>query len=228
MSVLRTVPSTPRLTKSKSLREQVYESVRNRIRDGSITQEERLVDLELAAQLGVSRMPAREALMQLVHEGMLESTSRGFMLRTFLPHEIEEIFEIRRLLEPAAAASAAKNMSIASLHQLEGAIRQCEISSEAGDVHAFIVSIAEFRGLWLQRVPNMQLAEVIVRFADHVQAIRLATLRGKSVRDDALKRMRSLCESFRAEDSAGAAAKIEMQVLAALDAFRRNNGKSTT
>ena len=215
------VQEIPKLTKSKSLREQVYESVRNRIRDGSITQDERLVDLELAAELGVSRMPVREALMQLVHEGMLESTSRGFMLRTFPPEEIEQIFEVRRLLEPAAAASAAQNMNTASLRQLEGAIRRCELSSEANDVRAFIVSIAEFRGVWLQRVPNVRLIDVIVRFADHVQAIRLTTLQTKAVRDDAVKRMRTLCESFRTGDAAGAATKTEKQVLAALDAFRR-------
>ena len=69
------------------------------------------MDVEIANEFGVSRMPVREALMQLVHDGMIESTSRGFVLRRYSDREIEEIFEIRRLLEPAAAAIAAKKMT---------------------------------------------------------------------------------------------------------------------
>ena len=106
-----TITKPARIAKAVSLREQIYENLRERIHTGQLTLDERLVDVEIANEFGVSRMPVREALMQLVHDGMIESTSRGFVLRRYSDREIEEIFEIRRLLEPAAAAIAAKKMT---------------------------------------------------------------------------------------------------------------------
>lgn len=210
-----------RLDKPKNLRVRVYDTVRNRIQAGLIAQDERIVDLELAALLGISRMPVREALMQLVHEGALESTSRGFTLRTFSDQEVEDIFEIRCLLEPPAAASAAGNMGIAALHKLETALHQCEATSEANNVHGFIISNADFRSTWLAQVSNRHLSSTIARFADQVQAIRLATLQTKAVRADAIERMWTLCEAFRAKSAQDAASRTKKQILAALGAFRR-------
>ncbi len=103
----------------QSLREQIYENLRERIHAGQFTFDDRLVDVDIANEFGVSRMPVREALMQLVHDGMIESTSRGFVLRRYSDQEIEEIFEIRRLLEPAAAAIAAKKMTDAALEEMD-------------------------------------------------------------------------------------------------------------
>ena len=102
-----------KIAKPASLREQIYEKLRERIHAGQFTFDDRLVDVDIANEFGVSRMPVREALMQLVHDGMIESTSRGFVLRRYSQDEIEEIFEIRRLLEPAAAAIAAGVMVLA-------------------------------------------------------------------------------------------------------------------
>lgn len=219
--------SPERLAKPKRLRQQVYETVRDRIKGGVITEEDRIVDLELASELGISRMPVREALMQLVNEGMLESTSRGFVLRTFTDREIAEIFEVRRLLEPAAAASAALTMSIAVLHSLEVAIGQCEKSSKANDVRKFVQYSAEFRTTWLEQVPNTMLTSTITRFADQVQAVRLVTLRHASVRGDAVARMWRLCEAFRAKDPLEAATRTEAQVTAAYEAYRRTRASES-
>src|SRR5262245_23642466 len=95
------IAKSAKIAKAMSLREQIYENLCERIHTGKLTFEDRLVDVDIANEFGVSRMPVREALMQLVHDGMIESTSRGFVLRRYSDAEIEEIFEIRRLLEPA-------------------------------------------------------------------------------------------------------------------------------
>ena len=129
-----------------SLREQIYENLRERIHTGQLTFEDRLVDVDIANEFGVSRMPVREALMQLVHDGMIESTTRGFMLRRYSDQEIEEIFEIRRLLEPAAAAIAAKKMTDAALEKMDSAIDAGIKASKADDFTAFVVANAAFRG----------------------------------------------------------------------------------
>jgi DNA-binding GntR family transcriptional regulator len=210
----------PKLSKAASLREQIYEHLRERINTGKLTFEDRLVDVDIADEFGVSRMPVREALMQFVHDGMIESTTRGFVLRRRTDREIEEIFQIRRLLEPAAAAGAASNMTESALRQMSNALDACARAHRAGDATAFILANAKFRGAWIAQVPNTQLASAISRYIDHVQAVRLKTLPSATVRNDVLARMRMIHEAFRKGDATEVPKHVEKNVLAALEFYR--------
>ena len=211
---------TPKLSKAMSLREQIYEHLRERINTGKLTFEDRLVDVDVANEFGVSRMPVREALMQLVHNGMIESTTRGFVLRRFTEQEIIEIFQIRRLLEPTAAAGASSNMTELALRQMCGALDACEHAHKAGDATAFILANATFRRTWIARVPNTQLASAISRYIDHVQAVRLNTLPSATVRNDVLARMRMIHEAFRGGKGTEVSVLMEMHLLAALQFYQ--------
>jgi DNA-binding GntR family transcriptional regulator len=210
----------PRLSKATSLREQIYEHLRERINAGKLTFDDRLVDVDIAAEFGVSRMPVREALMQFVHDGMIESTTRGFVLRRRTDREIDEIFQIRRLLEPAAAAGAASNMTESALRQMSNALDACARAHRAGDATAFILANAKFRGAWIAQVPNTQLASAISRYIDHVQAVRLQTLPSAAVRNDVLARMKMIHEAFRKGNATEASKLVEGHVLAALEFYR--------
>lgn len=212
--------SQAKLVKSMSLREQVYENLRERIHTGQLTFEDRLVDVDVANDFGVSRMPVREALMQLVHDGMLESTSRGFVLRRYSDEEIEEIFEIRRLLEPAAAAIAAKKMTPDALEKMDSAIHAGIKASRADDFTAFVVANAAFRRAWLAQVPNTQLVAALARYIDHVQVIRLVTLSQRAVREDVLERLRAIHDAFEAGKADRVSTLFKQHVDAAVLAYR--------
>jgi len=212
----------PKLSKAVSLREQIYENLRERINTGELTFDDRLVDVDIANEFGVSRMPVREALMQFVHDGMIESTTRGFVLRRRTDREIDEIFQIRRLLEPAAAAGAASNMTESALRQMSNALDACARAHRAGDATAFILGNAKFRGAWIAQVPNTHLASAISRYIDHVQAVRLRTLPSATVRNDVLARMKMIHEAFRKGSATEASKLVEKHVLAALEFYRSN------
>ncbi len=209
-----------RIAKAVSLREQIYENLRERIHTGQLTLDERLVDVDIANEFGVSRMPVREALMQLVHDGMIESTSRGFVLRRYSDQEIEEIFEIRRLLEPAAAAIAAKKMTDAALAKMDSAIDAGIEASNADDFTAFVVANAAFRRAWMGQVPNTQLVAALARYIDHVQIIRLVTLTQRPVREDVLERLREIRDAFQAGKADRASTLFKQHVDAAVLAYR--------
>jgi DNA-binding GntR family transcriptional regulator len=209
-----------KVLKALSLREQIYDHLRERIRTGQLTFEDRLVDVDIASEFGVSRMPVREALMQLVHDGAIESTTRGFVLRRFNDREIEEIFEIRRLLEPAAAAGAATNMTTQALEQMRAALADCERADQSGDSTAFILANARFRAAWIAQVPNGQLAAEILRFSDHVQAVRLKTLPSAIVRQDVVERMRAILGAFQRKEGSAVSGLVEAHVMMALHFFR--------
>lgn len=209
-----------RISKAISLREQVYENLRERIHTGQLTFDDRLVDVDIANEFGVSRMPVREALLQLVHDGMIESTSRGFVLRRYSDQEIEEIFEIRRLLEPAAAAIAAKKMTDTALAKMDGAIDAGSKASNAGDFTAFVVANAAFRRAWLGQVPNTQLVAALARYIDHVQIIRLVTLSQRPVREDVLERLRAIHDAFQSGKADRVSTLFKQHVDAAVLAYR--------
>ena len=97
--------------KSESLRGQVYDSLREALRKGKVGANRITTERDLAEELGVSRTPVREALALLVHEGLILSTSRGFSAPELSPRDIAELYEIRRLLEPAALAMTVEHLS---------------------------------------------------------------------------------------------------------------------
>ena len=209
-----------KIAKAMSLREQIYENLRERIHAGELTYEDKLVDVDIANEFGVSRMPVREALMQLVHDGMLESTSRGFILRRYSDEEIEEIFEIRRLLEPAAAAIAARKMTDEALARMDAAIHAGIKASKAGDFTAFVLANAAFRRAWMGQVPNAQLVSALARSIDHVQIIRLVTLSQKPVREDVLERLRAIQDAFKSGKTDRVSTLFKQHVDAAVLAYR--------
>jgi DNA-binding GntR family transcriptional regulator len=210
--------------KKCSFREQVYNEVRARLKSGEIRHDDRLVDHELAEELGVSRMPVREALLQLVSEGVLDTTTRGFALRRYSASEIEEIFEIRRLLEPPAAARAASRMTPSVLRQLTVARTACAEASRQGNVRKTIVTNATFRKIWQDQVPNLRLRQEIERFADYVQAVRLITLGNKEFREDSIERLTDLLEAFRQGNAKAVEKAVIKQLDHALNAFRASAG----
>lgn len=209
-----------KVVKTVSLREQIYEHLRARISTGQFTFEDRLVDVDIASEFGVSRMPVREALMQLVHDGMIESSTRGFILRRYSDEEIAEIFEIRRLLEPAAAEIAAGKMTDEALETMDAAIADGIAASEAGDFSAFVMANAAFRSAWMGQVPNAQLVAALARYIDHVQVIRLVTLSQRPVRDDVMMRLRRIHDAFKARDAASVGELFREHVDAAAQAYR--------
>src|SRR3977135_2754366 len=87
------------------LAEAAYEMVAASLMEGGYVPGDRLVARTLAAQLGVSLTPAREAVLRLVSEGALELRNpRTIVVPTLSPQQFKEIYCIRHALEPKAAA----------------------------------------------------------------------------------------------------------------------------
>ena len=89
---------------------------------------------ELAETLGVSRTPVREALIELASRGMVQfERNRGVRILQTSIHDLEEIFEIRLMLEVPATAQAVARMSPAEIRALRGQLTLMEQAAAAGD-----------------------------------------------------------------------------------------------
>jgi DNA-binding GntR family transcriptional regulator len=116
----------------RTLSDQVFEIVRERIVDGSIRAEAPIRQDALAAELGVSKIPLREALVRLEHEGLIHSqANRGYSVRALSAEQADEIYALRLAIEPHAAAIGAAEAdgddrsyattSLAALEEARGA-----------------------------------------------------------------------------------------------------------
>ncbi|WP_443750974.1 GntR family transcriptional regulator [Asticcacaulis solisilvae] len=93
----------------QTLSEQIFTLVRDRIISGRLQSDTPIRQDALAAELGVSKIPLREALARLEQEGLLLSqANRGFFVRPLSADEAEEVYALRLKLEPDAVAEASK------------------------------------------------------------------------------------------------------------------------
>jgi len=212
-------PVAARPARSESLRSQIYYGLRDRIHRGGVGRDERLVDTDIAAALGVSRMPVREALLRLTHEGYLVGTTRGFMLPRLTEDDIANIFEVRRILEPRAAAHAARDLDEAGIAALRRAAQDAAEAAATGDADLLYRANADFRAVWLAAVANDRLASAIARFADHVQVVRLKTLGDPPTQRLVADNLALLCEAFARHDSVAAADRMTRFIELAETAF---------
>lgn len=188
----------------RSHRQRIYDQFLDRILTGALGREDRLVDTVIAAELGVSRMPVRDALMQLVAEGHLTSTSRGYAVPQLSAAEIAEIFEMRHLLEPRAMAQCATAMAPAAIEQLAGHLAVTRATLEDSDTVRFFQASEAFRNGWISGVPNTALREAIRRYAAQVQQVRLATVHDRSARAAMVAGQEDQLAAIRARDALAA------------------------
>ncbi len=115
----------------RSLRDQVYEAVRERIIEGDLEPGRRIVERELAAEFEVSRIPVREAMQRLETEGFLTTQARrGAVVSEIGPEDAGHLFDVREHLEALAAALAARRADPAGLRRLESLGEQARRATE--------------------------------------------------------------------------------------------------
>lgn len=107
-----------------ALVDQIAREIRERIMTGQITIGAQLRQAELAAELGVSRTPVREALRKLQTSGLIEVLpNRGAVVRVPAPWEVREAYEVRAELEGLACARATDRLNDDDLERLREANR---------------------------------------------------------------------------------------------------------
>ncbi len=156
------VPANLLPVERRVLRHEVLLGLRNGILSGQIAPGTRLLEVPVAAELGVSRGPVREALRQLEQEGLVEFyPHRGAVVVGIAEAEVETIYGIRALLEGRAFARACRVAADADLDALGETVERMVSASETGDVvavtehdlafHGRVVEISGFqylRRLW--------------------------------------------------------------------------------
>lgn len=153
-----------------SLRAQVADAVRAALVAGSMTSGEVYSAPQLAERFGVSVTPVREALLELVRDGLLVAVrNRGFRVADPTDVELDATSEVRLLLEPAAALRAARQpveRRAEAEPRLRAAARKVSEAADAGDVVAHVRADRDFHAALLDLAGNAVLAETVLRLRD--------------------------------------------------------------
>jgi DNA-binding GntR family transcriptional regulator len=179
-----------------TLMDSVYQEILLRLQRGEIKSDERVLDYEVAREFECTRMPVRQALLRLVNEGYLIGTTRGFVMPDLDPEDIREIFEVRRLLEPSAAAGTVTVLKAPQLKAMNAAFRKCKSAYVKHDIALMMQANIEFRGIWIEAVRNSRLKGTILRFSDHTRKVRHGTMTKRGTMKIVMDGMQTLLKGF--------------------------------
>ncbi|TLS48168.1 GntR family transcriptional regulator [Streptomyces montanus] len=136
----------------------VITEMRRRIISGELPAGGSLSEIALAESFGVSRTPVREALKQLQTEGLVEIRPRvGTFVTAPSRREITELFEMKELLEGAAARLLARRGRVPELDRLEENLAEADAAVEADDKERYAELVEEFHDLLITGADNAKL-----------------------------------------------------------------------
>ena len=148
--------------------------LRNMIVDGRLPDGERINEVHLSQQLGVSRTPLREALNRLAQERVLKSVPRiGYFVRALTFEEFEQIYAIRPLLDPEALRLA----GVPSRDRIERLRQINEKMAKARDADTIISLDDEFHLELITECPNIVLLDLIKQFIQRTRRYEIALMR---------------------------------------------------
>jgi DNA-binding GntR family transcriptional regulator len=166
-----------RIRKKKSLREEVYESLRKSILHGKLKPGQHLIEEQLSNQVGISRTPVREAFHKLEKDELVTRLPKGgFAVREFTKDDVEEIFGIRSALESYAVYLATLHMAPDKISVLENKLKESEDALERGDSDKGVQLNTEFHDLLYKSCKSRKLVEMINTFRDYFYRYRSALL----------------------------------------------------
>lgn len=214
--------SLKKLPQKQSLRDEAYASLRKALFQGVFKPNQKITEYEIANALGVSRTPVREALNLFRSQGILRQERGGSYV--FTPpslKQIEEIFEIRRVLEPLAATKVIGNCTETDIDRLEAIVNKEGEVLDIKDSSGFFQLNMEFRATLFNLCGNERLVKIINDFMDYIYFIGMLTLKKKSVRELVMQIHTRIIRALRKNDETVLVAVINEHLDLAIDAIRK-------
>ena len=200
---------------SEPLVDSVYARLRDLILSNVFRAGQKLVDRDLAEQLGVSRTPVREALGRLAMMGLVEARSRrGYYVRQYTAKEMTDLYEFRKILEVNAARLAAQNAEPAHIREFEDILIRSEELAANPTNHARTVELdLEIHNLIARASGNDSLHQAIHNLMDKVRCFIWVDWVDASLADPvsiaaAHREHQGLIERIIAKDADGAADQL--------------------
>lgn len=157
----------------------------------------------LGANLGVSSTPVREALARLASEGLVEAHGRSLTVPSLTRADLDDIYDLRVLLETEAVRQAAARAG--DPREVKLALEEAQGAHARGDAEGFIGANRRFRAAWVALACNRRLVRRVELYADHVRALQFLTLGNRERQKVVPRGMRDILGALERRDPEGAA-----------------------
>ena len=141
----------------------VYIELRGKILSRELKPAQRLLEVKIANEMGVSRTPVREALRRLANEGLVKIVpNSGARVASPTAHEMDNSYSVREYLENVSVELACRSgMDKRTLERLDGLVRDGDAAFESGDTDAFLAANADFHRVIAEAGKNYVLSEYV-------------------------------------------------------------------
>ncbi len=206
-----------------SLRERVYQQLQADIILGVYRPGEKLDVARLIEQYGMSKTPVRDALHALQQDGLVEVIPRvGYFASRITIKDVEDIFQLRLIVETASAELAAPRIAEEDLEELERLTERRYVTGNVASYKEFLADNREFHYRVAQAADNLRLADVVNNLLNQMQRLLILRLDLRDSADEMLSEHRRLLQAFRARDSKAARKAMEDAVRNARDAVMQS------
>ena len=183
------------------LRDVVFNTLRRAILRGELVPGQRLMEIRLADQMGVSRTPVREAIRKLELEGLVVMVPRkGAEVAHISGKNLRDVLEVRRALEELAGELACERMSAEDFKKLEQANHKFASVLDSDDSTVLGQADEEFHGLIYQATDNDRLVQMVNHLREQMYRYRIEHLKNKSQRTILLQEHQDIMRALAARD----------------------------
>jgi DNA-binding GntR family transcriptional regulator len=168
----------PQLDKPVGLTDWAYEQIKDAILKIQFAPGTQLQIESLVAELGISRTPIREALLRLEKDGLVRVVPRvGFFVKEFTRRDLEELYEVRELLESRAVKNAVENLSDEDLDLIDQLLDISVAAVQASDMDKFLEVEIQFHNFLTEHSQNSYLISILEGLRDLSYRWRTLSLR---------------------------------------------------
>jgi len=179
------MPKLATLKQPESLAKMAYESIRQSILSGQWKIGELYNEMGIASDLGISRTPAREALLELASQDLIIfMPRRGLMLNRFTRRDVDEIFELRKAIELASVEKIANISPRVDLIAIEESLLEQRRAVKQKDYLLFIEADRLFHTSLCMLTNNRRMIAIVENIRDmiHVMGIKALGLEGRALK----------------------------------------------
>lgn len=195
----------PKLTAIKqpdSLAKMAYEAIRKSILSGQWKIGELYNEKAIAADLGISRTPVREALLELASQDLIIFfPRRGLMVNRFSRRDVDEIFEVRKAIEMASVEKIAKTSPPFDLFEIEESLFNQRKAVKQKDYLAFMEADRLFHTSFSELTNNRRIIAIMENIRDmiHVMGVKALSLEGRAL--EVIEEHQTIFEAVKRGDS---------------------------
>lgn len=183
------------------LRDVVFHTLREAILKGELKPGERLMELQLASKLGVSRTPIREAIRMLEQEGLAVTIPRkGAEVAKMTEKDMEDVLQVREALDELAAKIACEQITKAQLSELVATMHEFEASTKTRNLKRIAEADVKFHDIIYRSTDNPKLVNMVNNLREQMYRYRVEYLKDGRNYPTLIKEHKDIVDGLRAKD----------------------------